>query len=159
MADWLIATFPGLAREGYRKKSPATWNYNCIAWAASRTDRWWEPDTLYVGYWPPGVARQYTLQAYTEAYATLGYEPCHTGDLTIAFEKVVLFADAAGTPTHAARQLDNGRWTSKLGPDVDIEHATPDALNGAEYGTPVLFMQRPRPLWRWPLALIKRILT
>jgi hypothetical protein len=156
VADRLLAIFPGLEKDGYREKSRATWDYNCIAWAASRADQWWEPDPRLYGYWPPGVARQYTLQAYRDAYVTLGYEPCNTGDFEIAFEKIVFFADAAGVPTHAARQLESGKWTSKLGPDVDIEHATPDALNGPDYGGPVLFMWRPRPLWRWPIVVLKR---
>lgn len=156
MAHRLIAIFPDLARDGYRETSPATWDYNCIAWAASRTDQWWEPDPDLYWYWPPGVARQYTLQAYGDTDAALGYEPCNTGDFEIAFEKIVLFIDASGIPTHAARQLENGKWTSKLGGDVDIEHATPDALNGQYYGAPVLSMRRPRPVWRRPIAALKR---
>ena len=156
MSDRLIAIFPGLAKDGYRETSPATWRYNCIAWAASRTDQWWEPDANLYWYWPPGVARQYTFQAHADAYATLGYRPCSTGDFEIAFEKIVLFTDAAGIPTHAARQRENGKWTSKLGGDVDVEHATPEALAGQYYGNPALFMSRPRPLWRWPIAILMR---
>ena len=45
-------------------------------------------------------------------------------------------------PTHAARQLPNGWWTSKLGPSFDIEHATPEAVAGGVYGDPVLFLSR-----------------
>jgi hypothetical protein len=52
--------------------------------------------------------------------------------------------DAQGSPTHAARQLDNGRWTSKLGELEDIEHSLRD-LEGAAYGTVVQVMKRPRP--------------
>lgn len=152
----LVAIFPGLARDGYRETSQATWNYNCIAWAASRSDQWWEPDPYSYSYWPPGVARQYTLQAYEAAYRALGFEACADGEFAVTFEKIVLFADAAGTPTHAARQLENGRWTSKLGSDVDIEHGRPEALIGKDYGTPVIFMRRRRSSWRWPLALVKR---
>jgi hypothetical protein len=59
------------------------------------------------------------------------------------FEKVALFADAQGKPTHAARQLSSGRWTSKLGKKEDLEHAL-HALSGAVYGSVVLVMKRPR---------------
>jgi hypothetical protein len=107
-------------------------------------------------YWPPTVARAYTLQAYVAAYVMEGFQACTAGDYELRFEKIVLFVDPAGMPTHAARQLENGRWTSKLGPEADIEHEDPQALIGNEYGQPVLFMRRPRPTWRRPLALAKR---
>jgi hypothetical protein len=51
------------------------------------------------------------------------------------YEKVALFAKD-GRVTHAARQLPSGRWTSKLGSDVDIEHEL-YAIEGEVYGTVV----------------------
>ena len=45
-------------------------------------------------------------------------------------EKVALYADDQGNWTHAALQLPDGWWTSKLGPDEDILHRTPQALLG-----------------------------
>jgi len=42
---------------------------------------------------------------------------------------------------HAARQLPEGRWTSKLGELEDIEHALHD-LTGTVYGSVVLVMKR-----------------
>lgn len=53
-----------------------------------------------------------------------------------------LFADLAGMPTHAARQLHSGAWTSKLGNAEDIEHEL-HALEGEIYGTVVVIMNRP----------------
>jgi hypothetical protein len=44
--------------------------------------------------------------------------------------------------THAARQLPDGTWTSKLGKDVDIEHDYPDDVAGGVYGEVVVLMQR-----------------
>ncbi|TAF36353.1 MAG: hypothetical protein EAZ69_10585 [Oscillatoriales cyanobacterium] len=41
--------------------------------------------------------------------------------------------DSNGIPTHAARQLANGKWTSKLGWLEDIEHEL-DGLTGDRYG-------------------------
>jgi hypothetical protein len=58
------------------------------------------------------------------------------------FEKVALYADAAGIPTHAARQLSGGKWTSKLGRREDIEHALDD-LTGDVYGSVVAFLKGP----------------
>lgn len=74
----------------------------------------------------------------------LGYEECADADLNDGYEKVVIFADAEMKPTHAARQLPDGQWTSKLGSLQDIAHAKVENLNGDAYGAPVRFMQRPR---------------
>lgn len=157
MNDPLIQGFPGLAQHGYRITSAPTTRYNCIAWAASRDDRWWWPN-LY-GYWPPGVPASETIAAFEAAYDTLGYRKCDDALFDLRFEKIALFAKPSGKPTHAARQLDNGKWTSKLGPHVDIEHATAEALNGSNYGQAVMFMRRPRPLWRRPIAWLRHAWT
>jgi len=50
----------------------------------------------------------------------------------------------AGAPTHAARQLPSGRWSSKLGPMEDIEHELQD-VTGSVYGSVVLVLKRPLP--------------
>jgi hypothetical protein len=61
--------------------------------------------------------------------------------LETGFEKIALFANADGTPTHLARQITNGRWSSKLGTLQDIEHDLL-AVCGAEYGKVVEFHRR-----------------
>jgi hypothetical protein len=71
----------------------------------------------------------------------VGYAPCADGSLEPGYEKAALYATDEG-PTHAARQLSNGRWTSKLGPDDDIEH-TLEGLVSPVYGTVVQFHRRP----------------
>jgi hypothetical protein len=95
-------------------------------------------------YWPAGVLRDETLAGFQEAFASLGYTVCAGEELEAGFQKVALFADADAFPTHAARQLESGRWTSKLGELEDIEHALRD-LEGVEYGSVVLVMKRPLP--------------
>ena len=138
--------FPGLRGTGYQVTSPQDDKYNCIAWAANDTTVWWwpdEPDNSDSPFWPPGVTRAETLEAFTEAFTTLGYRVCGDVQLELRFEKIALFA-VGGVPTHAARQLANGRWTSKLGPMEDIEHVLAD-LTGVRYGTVVQLMKRPLP--------------
>jgi hypothetical protein len=76
------------------------------------------------------------------AYGTLGFEPCDSGEVEEGFEKVAIYTDAGGEPTHAARQLANGRWTSKLGYLEDIEHDL-DAVAGTHYGRVRAFLRRP----------------
>jgi hypothetical protein len=135
--------FPDLVRTGYQVTSPPDPFYNCIAWSTGETSRWWWPDPDGFDYWPPGVARQRTMQAFTDALATVGFTPCADGHLEPGWEKVALYANDEG-PTHAARQLTGGGWTSKLGPDEDIEHPL-DGLASPAYGSVVLFLRRARP--------------
>jgi hypothetical protein len=92
------------------------------------------------------VPREVTLVAFVEAFRVLGYEECDDGSLEDGYQKIAIFADDAGNPTHAARQLPNGEWTSKLGQLEDIVHATVDDVNGPTYGTPVEFMRRSIPI-------------
>lgn len=99
------------------------------------------------GYWPSNAPREETIEAFVRAFATLGFVECADGALEQGVEKVAIYAEMiAGTPspTHAARQLSDGRWTSKIGELEDIEHTTPEAVNCAVYGAPVRFLRRVR---------------
>ncbi len=109
------------------------------------TRRWWWPgrDTSKE-YWPPGVPRERTREAFVAVFATVGYTVCEGEPAEACHEKVALFADEDGRPTHAARQLPNGRWSSKLGKAEDVEHEL-RALEGTLYGRVVLLMKRPTP--------------
>jgi len=136
-------TFPSLNESGYTVTSPETTDYNCIAWAANQTDAWWWPDSFNLGYWPPEIPRKESIDAFIKAYGLLGYVICENSQLETDFDKIAIYIDSSGKPTHAARQLTNGRWTSKLGQLEDIEHNTLDSLSGSEYGTVSVIMKRP----------------
>jgi hypothetical protein len=135
--------FPGLRNQPYQIQSPRNDGYNCIAWAAGDNRRWWWPDQAQEDTWPAAAPRVETVEAFRDAFATLGYVACDDDQPEAGYEKVALFA-LARVPKHAARQLPGGRWTSKLGPREDIEHALHD-LTGAVYGAVVLVMKRPFP--------------
>ena len=146
MVGKLESLFPRLGTTLYRVTSLKTGDYNCIAWAAGDMSEWWWPLSDPVDqqpFWPAGLVREVTLPAFVAAFATLGYSPCDSDALDPDAEKVAIFADDGGKPTHAARQLANGRWTSKLGRAEDIEHEL-HALEGDLYGTVVLVLKRPR---------------
>lgn len=132
--------FPGLSLSGYKITSPESETYNCIAWAVYESDRWWWP--LGKVFWPAGVSRDISLKTFIQAFATLGYVSCDNNHLEHEFEKIAIYVDHNGEPTHAARQLSNGKWTSKLGNFVDIEHEL-DGLTGSEYGTVAQILKRP----------------
>jgi hypothetical protein len=140
------AVFPDLRRADYEVTSDEDWAYNCIAHAAGRADApWWPVEEGTAGvFWPEGAPREETMAAFVAAYRGEGYEPCPGPDREEGFEKIALYADAAGTPTHAARQLPSGAWTSKLGDWEDIEHQGLEALAGSTYGRPVQFLRRPQ---------------
>jgi hypothetical protein len=125
--------------------SSASTTYNCIAWAAEDVSAWWWPVPEVHGYyWPPGVSRDVTVPSFIKAFEMLGYHAFPSDALEPGIEKVAIYADADSVPTHAARQLASGSWTSKLGQQVDIEHTTLAALEGGIYGQVVQIMCRPR---------------
>jgi hypothetical protein len=77
------------------------------------------------------------------AFKWLGYIRCSNSRIEWGFEKVALYADG-NSPTHMARQLSDGTWTSKCGGAEDITHFTLDALESpGHYGFPLLFLKRP----------------
>ncbi len=67
------------------------------------------------------------------------------------FQKIAIHVDNYNKPTHAARQLQTGEWTSKLGDNYvdtrglhDVEHEY-DALSGntiSEYGNIAIIMKK-----------------
>jgi hypothetical protein len=136
--------FPRLVGSAFQVTSAEDDHYNCIAWAAGDTSNWWwpdEPNQPDSAYWPADVPRLETLDAFSGVFATLGYVTCDHEQRESGYEKIALFA-LGDKPRHAARQLPSGRWTNKLGPMEDIEHALHD-LSGQVYGSVVLLMKRP----------------
>ncbi|MCE2805969.1 MAG: hypothetical protein LW700_12280 [Gemmataceae bacterium] len=138
----LEMAFPALASGNYAVTSPAVSDYNCIAWAAGESDRWWWPDPLGLNFWPPEIPRLETIDSFRLAFEALGFAKAKNDQPEPGMEKIAIFAQG-GKPTHMARQLENGRWTSKMGQSEDIEHALRD-LEGVLYGEVALFMGRPK---------------
>lgn len=137
--------FPNLGNDEYQVTSPALRRYNCIAWAAGDDGRWWEPGLPCGGYyWPSDAPQENTLDGWARTFATFGFTPCDDGEIEEGVVKVAIYAAANQTPTHMARQLPSGGWTSKLGRLEDIRHATPGSLIGEPpaYGTVARFLKR-----------------
>jgi hypothetical protein len=135
----LMNLFPKLSAENHEITSPKTVRYNCIAWAAGDTDRWWQPGM----FWPVRSSRDdHGVGNVVEAFRSLGYEECDDGTQQEGFEKLAIYGSAM-MYTHAARQLPDGRWTSKLGQLEDMTHTTTDAIEGGDYGEVVQYMKRP----------------
>jgi len=78
--------------------------------------------------------------AYQRAFEAIGFAVCDEAEHESGFEKVAIFV-IDERPTHVARQLPSGIWTSKLGQQVDIEHLL-DSLNGSRYGRTAQVLRR-----------------
>ncbi len=136
------APFPHLSEANSRPTSPFDEGYNCVAWAAEDTERWWWPDAMGQHYWPPEVPREESIGAFVQAYGLQGYTDRSDATLEPGKNKVAIYADSSGRPTHAARQTRDGWWASKLGQQVDIEHELA-ALDGPAYGSAAVILARP----------------
>jgi hypothetical protein len=137
--------FPNLNWNTFVEKSKPTLEYNCFAFAVNDTSQRWWPG-VDGDYWPSeaeGVPQEGTLEAFIAAYGIRGYVVCDSETPEKGFEKIALYSNpATRTPSHAAHQLPDGRWESKLGSGIDIEHDSLDDLAGPTYGKAVCFLKR-----------------
>lgn len=126
--------FPSLkGGKGYRNTSPDTVVYNCLSWALGIDWAFYSPEPLCAGYvWFYGVEREWSDKTITKIVENHGYQLSDNYDLEEGFEKLAFYYDENDVPEHFARQLPNGKWTSKLGNLNDIEHDTLESLLGSE---------------------------
>jgi hypothetical protein len=109
--------------------------YNCIAHTLRIYDHW---------VWPGK-----NVADFDRKYGASGYHRLKQKDFRFnpQQEKIVLYAvkkNGRWECTHACRQLTDGTWSSKLGHGPLISHASPDSLDGPEYGRPIAVYARPR---------------
>ena len=134
--------FPYLTAENSSRESPVSDDYNCIAWACGLDDCQLWPDSDHE--WPEDLPQEESLDSIAALFERDGYLRCEGPDLEPGIEKVAIYA--RGThPTHVARQLESGRWASKLGYNgLDIEHNDLSNVETPHYGTATVFLRRPR---------------
>lgn len=159
MHEWLRTDFPAL--DTFTWTSQTDWRYNCHAWAARDLARWWEPilpnlipliaPPGVTIYWPPGLNLGRTITDYEAAFRTEQYVTCTDAQRVVGVEKIALY-ELGGNTSHTARQLSDGRWTSKLGTEIDIVHDTPQSLEGPKYGHVQALMERPESTPSPPLV-------
>jgi hypothetical protein len=136
-----LLRFPNLENTEYEVTSEETVDYNCFAFVAGEEDCRWDPVDPD-GYWPDGVPRELTLDAFIKAYQTIGYECCDNGDIEPGFQKIAIYT-YNGEPQHAAIQTENGMWKSKLGDWEDIQHELKGLENPNYYGVVQQILKRP----------------
>lgn len=97
-------------------------------------------------YWPsllPTGLGMYTLENYLAAFESIGYSRTENSDLEPAIEKVAIYL-LPPEGFHAARQLEDGAWVSKLGASYDIRHVDLMCLTGSDYGQVMELLARER---------------
>lgn len=165
-SELLEDLLPQLAGTDYLVTSPSTGDYNCVAWALGTTSGNWSPAPSGPYRWPAHLPRVPLVSVMADLFRERGYEECSNPGLEPGTEKIALFGDATvGEVVHAARQLPDGRWTSKLGDAADIEHAELEAVGGSVYGDVQMLMARraesEAPLAervaRVPLLIVRRL--
>ncbi|MFY9821613.1 MAG: hypothetical protein WAM82_09525 [Thermoanaerobaculia bacterium] len=139
-----LFVFPALKTSAaFKITSQPDEHYNCIAWSVGDMKNWWWPNRGFsTNYWPEGIPAEETIEAFSSAFRSKGYDECESVELEDNLEKIALYA-RSGAPKHAARQLENGFWTSKLGKGEDIQHELAD-LEGDFYGRVVRIFCRVR---------------
>jgi type VI secretion system secreted protein VgrG len=126
--------FPRLGNN-YEVLRNGTSSYNCIAWSLGITNKWIWPGT--------------SLPAFDKLNNDHGFHRISGLDYKVeaGVDKVVLYGkkkDGKTVVTHQARQMSDGTWTSKMGKMAVIRHATPDSLDGPDYGRPIAVYTRKR---------------
>jgi len=145
-AEEIEAAFPALrGGTGYTNESRKTIVYNCLSWALGIDWTNYNPEPRCAGYyWFPGIDREWSVRTITQVVEKHSYQLCHDYELEEGYEKIVFYIDHSGSPEHFARQLSDGRWTSKLGKLNDINHDSLDSLAIPAYGKPQLVFKRKR---------------
>jgi hypothetical protein len=146
----LFQAFPKLIQDkNFKITSKDTPNYNCIAWACKYNERWIQPPYLgkpkldCVVWWPPEVPEGLEPECLKKLFEYHGYVECEGSEHEDGYKKVALYFNKHKNEwTHAARELNNGFWTSKLGSYNDIQHGTPETIENEDYGRVYCFMKK-----------------
>lgn len=135
-----LDVFPNSFIEPFVVTSIATGNYNCIAWVLEDTEHFYWPDPKEFFYWLPNISREENIETFVQLFSFHGYEISDNALKEKGYTKIALFAKD-NLPTHAARQLPNGLWTSKLGILEDVRH-TLSSISDGLYGSVVLILKK-----------------
>jgi len=141
MLTWLRQHFSNLESGSYAITSTWSEEYNCIAWAAGDTEKWWWPIDSPDAYWPRSLPYEVSVENFIKAFAHLGYHRFADGSHEHGFEKVVIYVGPDGKPNHMARQL-GATWSSKLGSGYDIVHEDLGGVECPDYGEARYFLRR-----------------
>jgi hypothetical protein len=146
--DDLRQRYPGLRTSHLKVTSERDHRYNCVAWAMGDNKYKWMADPIILNdpsavpycYWPEGAPREDTLRGWIAMLRLRGFRRCSSAVYEAAYERVAIYGKV-DRPMHMALQKSNGRWTSKLGEENDIEHEL-EGLNDSKYGRVLIVLRR-----------------
>jgi len=128
--------------------------FNCIAYSLGFDDIWVWPlsigitvypnkvieGRLFSIYWPVGIPKNLSMNAFEQMYALFGYERCTDMRYEPGYKKIIIYGYDAKEISHAAVVCD-GYCMSKMGKYVIIKHQA-DSLIGKEYGQIIMCVRR-----------------
>lgn len=143
----VMGAFPQLREENFVISSPVDREYNCIAWACGVNNRWYDIREGLDGVeWPCSI-RSESIVALETLFRERGYSSSTSSEFELDKRKVALYVSNDGKWKHAALQTRDkdylGWWKSKLGPQFDIIHRTPECVAGSSYGDVHCIMEMP----------------
>lgn len=146
----LRGIFPNLRPTRQTIKSPIDLNHNCFAYAIGDTLHWWEPFGFVLPtsnppyHWPNELPQNKLPQTLVRFFENHGFEVTEESERENGIEKLALYV-RDNEVTHAALQLPNGRWKSKIGNKEDILHDLGELESDIPYGygQATIFMSRP----------------
>src|ERR1700733_1337915 len=98
--SWSPSHFPFLTPNNHSITSKATKQYNCIAWAASETNRRWDPDPLGIYYWPLAT-RSTKMEVVAQVYETIGFRLCFSTAVEDSKEKIAIYGETRNGVAYA----------------------------------------------------------
>lgn len=142
--ELIIGWFPRLKDdENFKITSPYNPCYNCISWAQGISGKWTWPNTPEErdGFmtWDNDLGHSEDINTFIKYFEARGFKLCTEEEQK---EDTIALYAIGNSCKHAARKLQNGLWTSKLGPWHDIQHATPHSLEGDMYGKVYCYMKK-----------------
>jgi hypothetical protein len=146
LANWnpteIAAAFPNLNANNYQITSDPLPIYNCVAYASGITTHRID---FYRNKITGEIEGDQSSNLYVQHFTELGFEVCENPDYENHFEKIALYEDRKGNFTHVALQVNENKWTSKLGYLEDISHTSLEALEGQGnecYGKHCVYMKK-----------------
>ncbi len=132
-----------LTPQNHQKTSEECDDYNCVAWALSIDDDWYDHSGLPATTRPQGLDQSGTVAGYVAFFESRGFSVTNASAFVSTEDRIAVYGDAYGSFAHVARQVDGTNWASKLGGWEDIYHTSLDCLEGGDYGHVRVLMSRP----------------
>lgn len=124
--------FPGAKDKRLPIKDDPNDEYNCIGYAVNER----------ANLDPRGTA-----DAQRRFLIDRGFDPSNDAKHVKGKYKVAVYGkrrpDGSYEPTHAAKEVGEGVWRSKLGKGPLVEHNDLDDISGEQYGYPMWYFEKP----------------